>query len=271
MCTPNNIEGGVCSGIKPGMCPNFASMPQQAYNKIQPVCTFFPPQKGNKCINESIPNQAGKLVACHNLQITDDEGNVTKEVNGIYGCVDAEMLQSNKAYYDVWGKDVVEEQLKSCMGDNGKLCNGAGTCKPNGDFQKNYTCACNKGYGGENCANATGMECDFGGGCQAGTCQKTLNGLLKCVCPAGTGGAMCSECAESTDENKPTCNGHGTCNADSKKCECEENWAGTFCQTSNPKTPASTSADSGSSSASLASPPLVAAGIIAATIAAAFL
>uniref|UniRef100_A0AAX7SZ72 Teneurin transmembrane protein 3 n=1 Tax=Astatotilapia calliptera TaxID=8154 RepID=A0AAX7SZ72_ASTCA len=90
-------------------------------------------------------------------------------------------------------------------------CGGHGICIMG-------ACICNTGYKGENCEEVDCIDpsCSAHGVCIHGECH----------CQPGWGGASC----EITKAMCPDqCSGHGTYNAETTTCACDQNWTGADC------------------------------------------
>ncbi|XP_076585560.1 teneurin-3 isoform X1 [Chaetodon auriga] len=90
-------------------------------------------------------------------------------------------------------------------------CGGHGICIMG-------ACICNTGYKGDNCEEVDCIDpsCSAHGVCIHGECH----------CQPGWGGASC-EIAKAMCPDQ--CSGHGTYNAETSTCTCDQNWAGTDC------------------------------------------
>uniref|UniRef100_A0A667WKH4 Teneurin transmembrane protein 3 n=1 Tax=Myripristis murdjan TaxID=586833 RepID=A0A667WKH4_9TELE len=90
-------------------------------------------------------------------------------------------------------------------------CGGHGICIMG-------ACICNTGYKGDNCEEVDCIDpsCSAHGVCIHGECH----------CQSGWGGASC-EIAKAMCPDQ--CSGHGTYNAETSTCACDQNWTGPDC------------------------------------------
>lgn len=104
-----------------------------------------------------------------------------------------------------------------------KDCSNHGTCDT-----ETGECMCEDGFRGEDCATAFKCDDDCSG---HGDCV----GINKCDCSDGFTGNSCEfrRCA-SEDDSLP-CSGHGTCDAVSGMCKCDEGFGDAACGTECPK------------------------------------
>jgi hypothetical protein len=103
-------------------------------------------------------------------------------------------------------------------------CHGNGACAPNGE---DFVCACNSGYGGDECAQSV---------CYNG-------GELQCVCAFGYTGEYCetpinyctntSVLYDNSEKYVPICGARGQCKYDQTNgsyCDCQPGWQGVWCE-----------------------------------------
>lgn len=131
-------------------------------------------------------------------------------------------------------------------------CSGHGTCV---DTTGQTACTCATGFTGSSCSTcAAGFQDNDGNGscapaCTTSTCSghgtcADSSGTATCSCAMGHGGATCSTCAASFQDNDgngsclpacstSTCNGHGTCadSTGSATCSCATGYTGASCAT----------------------------------------
>uniref|UniRef100_A0A3P8VNY4 Teneurin transmembrane protein 3 n=1 Tax=Cynoglossus semilaevis TaxID=244447 RepID=A0A3P8VNY4_CYNSE len=90
-------------------------------------------------------------------------------------------------------------------------CGGHGICIMG-------ACICNTGYKGENCEQVDCMDpsCSAHGVCIHGECH----------CQPGWGGSSCEIVKAMCPDQ---CSGHGTYNAETTSCACDQNWTGADC------------------------------------------
>lgn len=204
----------VCGGNSPGACPTFSSWPPKY--KIQPMCQFVDPGNCAESGATQSDNEEDETVTCYNLNVKTE--NYTVSILGIYKCIDVDLFKET-----VNMTIVLEEAKESCKGNStdSQLCNGQGTCSPNGALQLGYKCLCNLGYSSQdNCLEPQSNSCNNLGQCGSkGTCNTSTN---ECDCLEGTGGNQCAQCI-----SEKGCNENGECQ--NGKCICNEGYIGEFC------------------------------------------
>ncbi|XP_014902034.1 teneurin-3 isoform X3 [Poecilia latipinna] len=110
--------------------------------------------------------------------------------------------------YSGWKGTECDVPSNQCIDIN---CGGHGICMMG-------ACICNTGYKGDNCDEVDCIDpsCSAHGVCIHGECH----------CQPGWGGASC-EIAKALCPDQ--CSGHGTYNAETSTCACDQNWTGADC------------------------------------------
>uniref|UniRef100_A0A3Q2G126 Teneurin transmembrane protein 3 n=1 Tax=Cyprinodon variegatus TaxID=28743 RepID=A0A3Q2G126_CYPVA len=110
--------------------------------------------------------------------------------------------------YSGWKGTECDVPSNQCIDIN---CGGHGICMMG-------ACICNTGYKGDNCDEVDCIDpsCSAHGVCIHGECH----------CQPGWGGASC-EIAKALCPDQ--CSGHGTYNAETGTCACDQNWTGPDC------------------------------------------
>uniref|UniRef100_A0A3B5M046 Uncharacterized protein n=1 Tax=Xiphophorus couchianus TaxID=32473 RepID=A0A3B5M046_9TELE len=110
--------------------------------------------------------------------------------------------------YSGWKGTECDVPSNQCIDIN---CGGHGICMMG-------ACICNTGYKGDNCDEVDCIDpsCSAHGVCIHGECH----------CQPGWGGASC-EIAKALCPDQ--CSGHGTYNAETSTCACDQNWTGSDC------------------------------------------
>ncbi|CAK4699641.1 hypothetical protein LEN26_019970 [Aphanomyces euteiches] len=254
------VKGDVCTGNVNGACPTFNSWSTK-FRQIQPVCAFAEVKNCDNALSADgtsvNPADANKTVTCYAATFKNAKGD-TKDVNGIYKCVDAKLYAANKMGF----LDLTPVQLLACAGNtttdsNGithasQLCNSHGTCGPVSQYNSTYGCKCNAGYSSaDNCYAPVGNVCDGFGQCGSmGSCDPK-NG--QCICKAGAKGDQCAKCDVSAAPES-VCSGQGKCGVDGT-CQCPAGLEGNHCEirtkANNSATSSSNTTDSSPSSSAV--------------------
>ncbi|KAI9536100.1 Teneurin-3 [Dissostichus eleginoides] len=110
--------------------------------------------------------------------------------------------------YSGWKGTECDVPVNQCIDIH---CGGHGICIVG-------ACICNTGYKGDNCEEVDCIDpsCSAHGVCIHGECH----------CQPGWGGASC-EIAKAMCPDQ--CSGHGTHNAETSTCSCDQNWTGPDC------------------------------------------
>ncbi|XP_078138884.1 teneurin-3 isoform X1 [Centroberyx gerrardi] len=110
--------------------------------------------------------------------------------------------------YSGWKGTECDVPVNQCVDIH---CGGHGICIVG-------SCICNTGYKGDNCEEVDCIDpsCSAHGVCIHGECH----------CQSGWGGASC-EIAKAMCPDQ--CSGHGTHNAETSTCACDQNWTGPDC------------------------------------------
>ncbi|ETW02083.1 hypothetical protein, variant [Aphanomyces invadans] len=221
----------VCRGSSSGNCPSY-NAPSAPGGELETQCVFVNTTKlrGIKCcggtwtggdpVDASGRRLSGNLTDPTTVAPTADSAdcfqcyvdNLNKAAHptiyvGQFFCVPTKECRAHSAF------PYACSSANPCMSSPGVLCNNHGTCYPQDidDPKTSYGCACDLGFGGDQCEKVLTDAClfDCGDGNTKGECVNDA-----CKCKDGWTGKQCHKCA--ADD---VCNG-GSCNVVTGQCVC---------------------------------------------------
>lgn len=194
MCMPYSEQGDICTGVSPGPCPTFSGW-DSAFQSVSSVCAYMVSDFTSCSFNLDSSNSDFEGIEC--LTITYGSGSET--VNVVYGCVDFD------------GQSLLFSGLYNELGNSSTVANALGT----------------PAIVLEACTNPTISDILCSG---HGTCAPAKSGLMnyKYKCDVGFEGTYCEGIVSNECETEGLCSA-GTCNLDTKQCECDEGAAGDQC------------------------------------------